>query len=120
MRASITIVCSCFSIDEWLQLSPKHIVISRNERATLTSRICQLPDSLQIYEVKVYFQPLNDSEDVLLHDIPLNKIRNGVAEQVLITTSLTDGNITVRAGFTVGGVFHAVESTAGLTCKKAS
>ena len=105
------------SIDEWLQLYPNHLVIKHHERATLFIRILQLPRSLQISSFRLYFRSLNDSENQLMRIVLPFEIKNGFTVQVFNTTSLTNGYITVSARFAVGGIFHTVASTVGLSGK---
>lgn len=65
----------------------------------------------------MFYRSLNDSEEVPLHNIREFKIKDGVAEYVVNSTSLDDGFIVVKARFTVNDVSHDVESAVKLTCK---
>lgn len=59
----------------------------------------------------------NGSVESLLDRIPSIKIKDGVAEYTVNSTSLDDGFIIVKAHFTVNSVSHKVESAVKLSCK---
>lgn len=99
-----------------MYISPARLNITRGDTPTLSMRLQML--KMRLSEVKWYYCPQNDSEEVLLKRIPSLGIKDGVAEYTVNSTALDDGFIMVKALFTVNNVAHEVKSAVKLTCKK--
>ena len=99
-----------------MYISPDQLNITRGDTPTLYMRLQML--KMQLSEVKWYYCPQNDSEEILLERTPSLGMKDGVAEYTVNSTALEDGFIMVKALFIVNSVAHEVKSTVKLTCKK--
>ena len=107
------------SIGEWMEISPEKLKISRGESPTLTMTFLQLEGlDIKLNEVQIVYHPSqNDSEELLLANIPAIKLKDSVAVYNVNSTLLNNGSISVEALFAVNNVTHKVESAVEVMCK---